>query len=405
MTITGALMAGAATGEVLNKIFDYTEKAAQAKDKFTTNNSGSLVKLTSVSRVEPLCIVDSDCIHLDYISDVLKSLQSIFCGYYLQAVSLIGTVSGAQVAGELDKLNPNRDPKVSDFLRSTRDTFQIPYKLDQQSYQWALPTKKIKASLEDASEKSNSQTYAEQLDQRKEKEQIQNEAAGKERSVVNDKEFLSLSEIANLSVGKLVNVTINKNGQSISVPISFRLLVNELRPATLIKMFGKDALEKTFTERYYKWKAGRISFFNDLILCRDLIKEKRKALMEDKDDVLTEVQSRANKNLLAGLVTKRPSMATSSNLYVISEATAAGIKRSSGIDITNFQQRQKLFEETYAMILAVIDRDYQRINFYHDGIRLPTSLGIRDIRNSNKDSGPSIMDILAAYKQGQTPTL
>lgn len=395
MVLAGMTAAGAAT--VLNKIFDLAEKTTDSANAIKNSTSGSLVKLTSVSRVEPLCIVDSDCIQLEYISDVLMTMQSIFTAYYLQAVSLIGTVSGVQVAKELDKLNPNRDPSVSDFIKSTRDTFEIPYKLDMQSYQWTLPTKKNALSLE--------ASYTEQKEAKREQQDKLLEEAGKEKGVVSEKEFLSITEIANLSVGKLINVTINKNGQSLSVPIAFRLFVNEMRPSTIVRMFGNKVLDKSFVERYYKWKAGRISFFNDLILCRDLIKEQKKALMEDQDGTYSEIKHRANKNLLAGLVSKQPSAATASNLYVLSEATVAAIKRSSGMDMTKFDHRQKLFAETYAMVIAVIDRDYQRISFYHDGIRMPTSVGLRDIRNSNKNSGPSIMDILSAYKQGQTPSL
>ena len=107
----------------------------------------------------------------------------------------------------------------------------------------------------------------------------------------------------------------------------------------------------------------------------------------------------------AGLMAKRPSMATASNMYIISEATASAIKRTSGVDLSSFSQRQKLFEETYAMILVIIDRDYQRVSFYHDGIKLPTTVGVRDLRNANKNTGPNIMDILSAYKQGAAPTL
>ncbi len=384
-----------AGGQVLNKIFDAAEMAAKKYENHRASTNGSLVKLTSVSRVEPLCIVDSDCVHLDYITDVLNSLQSIFCGYYLQAVSLMGTVSGVQVAKELDRLNPNRDPKVSEFINATRDNLtSLPSRLDLMSYKWKLPKNNSNLSLEYSSSVKDERT-AELIEK-------ENAAGGFNYS---NRELLSATEIANLSVGKLLNVSINKNNQIISVPIAFRLLVNELRPSTIVKIFGNGGLDKSFVERFYKWKAGRISFFKDLILCRDLIKEHRKALMDDKEGVFTEIQQRVNKNIIAGLINKQPSAATASNLYVISEATAAQIKRSSGYDVTNFTQRQALFEETYAMILVVVDRDYERVSFYHDGMRLPSTLSVRELRSTNKGTGPSIMDILAAYKQGQAPTL
>lgn len=388
MPMSLGLEAGSIGGEVLNKIFDVTGNLVTMRKAANSSINGSLVKMTKVARVEPLCVVDSDCINLEYISDVLNTLQSIFSGYYLQAVSLIGTVSGVQVARELDVLNPNRDPDASTFLSATREIF-APARISQEGYKWALPTKANvgRLALEASELPEADPKYL------------------KDQPVVPERALLSMNDVANLSVGKLLNVTITKNGQSISVPIAIRLMVNELRSSTMAKMFKGGTLDKSFTERYYKWKSGRISFFNDLILCKDLIKEQKKALMEDKDGILSEIHTRANKNIKAGILSKRPSLATSSNIYVMSEATAGAVKRTSGFDLENFTQRQKLFEETYAMILVIIDRDYQRINFYHDGIRMPTSVGLRDIRSANKDSGPSIMDILNAYKQGQTPTL
>ena len=211
--------------------------------------------------------------------------------------------------------------------------------------------------------------------------------------------------MANLSIGKVFNVTIDRDGQSITVPITVRLLVNELPPNILIKMFGNDKMDTSFVERYYKWKAGRISFFSDLILCRDLVKAHKKELMQDENKVISEITRRANDNLAMSLYSRKPSLATASNLYIISTDTATAIKRVSGLDITKYNQREQIFNTTYAMILCVIDRDYERISFYHDGVAMPTTLSARDLRGVNKNAEPTIMDVLSAYKQGQSPVL
>ena len=57
------------------------------------------------------------------------------------------------------------------------------------------------------------------------------------------------------------------------------------------------------------------------------------------------------------------------------------------------------------MIIVVINREFQRVNFYHRDIRMPTSVGVRDIKMSSKGNGPDITDILNAYMKGVQPTL
>lgn len=369
----------AASGGTLLKLFSLasrTGRAASAASQAAKPNS--IAKFTSISRVEPLCMVDTDCVHLEYLTDVLNSLQSVFTGYYLQAVGLMGTVSGCRVAEFLDPLNPSRNPNVGQFLKATADVLGVPNPISMDSYKWKLPNA---VSTEADAPRPPAPSQA-----------------------IDDKSITNLQDRANLSVGKLVNVTVSINGQKTTIPISIRLLVNELSGSTIISVLGNTNIDKSFTERYYKWKSGRISFINDLILCRDLIKERRKAVMEDKEGTLTEIYERASRNITTGILTKRPSVASSSNMYVISEETARRLKAQMRIDINNFAQRQAMFDNTYTMILVVIDREYQRINFYHDGVRAPTSLGLRDIKNANKGDGPSIMDIYSALRQGQSPS-
>ena len=137
-----------------------------------------------------------------------------------------------------------------------------------------------------------------------------------------------------------------------------------------------------------------------------MIKAHKKELMEDNSGVLAEISKRASNSLGAGITTKNASVATASNIFIISSDTAEAIKRSSGADIEIYSQRQKLFEQTYALLFIVIDRDYQRINIYHDGVALPSNVGVKDIKNaSKKDSGGTVMDVLNAYRQGAAPTL
>lgn len=366
-------------GEALNKIFEWGKKLNTHTAAGKASANSSLARFANILRVEPICVVDSDCIRLEYIGDIISSMQAVFTSYYLQAVSLLGEVSGVSVAKELDKLNPNRDPKTAQWILSTAANAAGSYLMSKESYTHRLP---------------NRQIYSQEAEGTK----------GEGLSLPKDTSK-TLTALMNLSTGYVYDVTITKNGQSATVPIAIRLLVNELRPDLVAKMFGKGDLDKSFTERWYKYKAGRISFWKDLVFCQDLIREEKKAQMYDKEGVLSEIQNRANKNIQAGLISGQTSLATSSNIYVISTTTADMIRRATGLDINSYEQRQKLMGQTYTMLMAVVDRDYERINFFYDGIRLPTSAGAKDIKRKGSNEQPNMMEMLKAYTQGMAPTL
>ena len=162
-------------------------------------------------------------------------------------------------------------------------------------------------------------------------------------------------------------------------------------------------MDLSFSERWFKWRAGRISFIKDLVFCQDLIREQKRTLMTDKDGVYSEIAKRAKNSKLASFFSKNPSLAEASNIVVISEETAMQLRVKHNLNLDNFKDRQKIFDKTYAMILVVIDRNYERVNMYHYGISASTSVGLRDIKVANKGSGPNIMEVLAAFKGGNAP--
>ena len=103
---------------LIDKVFEWAGvgwRAARGKN-------ASLAKFTSVSRVEPICVVDSDCINLEYISDVISTATTVFTGYYLQAIALLTTVQGVAVIRELERLNPKRDANVAQFVTDVAAT-------------------------------------------------------------------------------------------------------------------------------------------------------------------------------------------------------------------------------------------------------------------------------------------
>jgi hypothetical protein len=187
--------------------------------------------------------------------------------------------------------------------------------------------------------------------------------------------------------------------------ISFRLMVNSVPESTLQGLLCKGAMDNSFTERYHAWRAGRIEFIKDLIFCQDLIDETKKSMMDDKTNVHKEVITRVNNAKKFGLLSKNPSLNVASNLYVISEASAATIERQLGGKLSSPHIREKIFGQGYAMIICVINRQYERITFYHRGISASSDVSVKDIKISNKKSGPDVGDIMKAYMAGNSPTI
>lgn len=386
--VTGTAMAGA----TINTISKISEMMNTAEGAQRALRQGSLTDIVSVARVEPLTIVDSECIHLEYITDVLQSTQSIFAGYYMQAVSLVAEVGNINVIRTLDSLNPNRKADYAAFGRELAASAMENYregqinpawKLSQEAYKWRLPVNAQGVALEAES------------DQREERD----------RNIIDKKAVTTAAELANLSVGKLISVTLSSKGQSVEIPIAIRLIVNELPQSSLMSLLGVGTMDESFVERYYKWRAGRISFIRDLLLCQDLLKDRKKLLMKDKSGVAMEISTRSKNNKLAAFMTKTPSVAAASNIFVISKSTAEELNRRHGLDIDSVRAREKIFGEVNGMIIVVIDPSYERVKFYHRGVNLPTSVSVRDIRAANKNGGPNISDILQAYKMGDSITL
>lgn len=370
-----------ASGKVIQTISDIVNIAGRINESGKTT---SLVEFTSAARVEPLTIVGSDCIHLEYLPEVLQSLQSLFSGYYLQAISLTATIGDVKVLKLLDKLNPNRNPTLGNFsTESYKETYQNNWRLASEAYKFRLPTTKNKLALE--AEQDSVKTSL-------------------DKNAISD-----IRDLSNLSVGKLIKVTIKGNSPDgkggYDIPISIRLMVSQLPEQSITHLLSMGTEDVSIKERYHAWRSGRISLIKDLIFCQDLITEHKKALMNDKNGTYSEIISRVNKNKQAGLISNNPSLAMASNLIVISDVTARNVEDKMGGKLSNIKVRQKIFDSTYIMILAVIDRQSERITFYHRGIDAATNVGLRDIKISNGKSGPDIGDILKAYTLGNSPSM
>lgn len=347
-----------------------------ATNYYTTK---SLAEATKLTRVEPLVIFSKDCVSLEYMPDVANSLLSIFSGYYLQAVSILTRVNDVEVVRILDKLNPDRDE--TGFLLTEQISRESLDNLCLEAYKFSLPT-----------------------DRTNDKLPILKDLATKEN-------VTTIVDASNLSVGKLLNVEISYSkdrgeyevpeDRVVRIPVSVRLMSSIIPNNSITRLLTYKSEDNSLVERFHAWRSGRIGFIKDLIFCQDLIDEYKRASIGDETNTLQEIVRRVNNSKKYGLLTKNPSLVSASNIFVITEEVAREVENKLGGKLSNANIRQKAFDNTYAMIIAVVDREWERVTFYTRGMAASTDLSIKEIKSANKNGkGPDILDVMKSFNQG-----
>lgn len=387
--------------------------ALRTLDSLRTTDS--LIAYTQPARVEPITLLDADCMYLDITPEVTQSLLSIFAGYYLQAWAMSATLGNVSVMKQLERLNPSRDPIAATLGRVAvgMESFavsmealgftknRLPRPGDPRNANLAMEA--ISLEADEKFENKTKEEYRRREQEHKAHDIYENHVARTSQKVDDVKE---VRELVNLSVGKLLKVNLKgDNGNSIDVPVAVRLLVNSIASDAMTHILSIGSKDLSFKERYHAWRSGQISLVKDLILCSDLVDEHRKTLIKDTTGLYQQILARSKGNTLSGLVTGSMSVATASNIAIISSDTAARLEANIAGRLSNFPIRQKVFEKTYLMLMAVIDKERDRVTFYHRGIPEYSSLNAREIKAANKGSGPDVTDILNAYKAGTSPSL
>lgn len=330
----------------------------------------SLVDVANVARVEPITMVDADCINIQEIGDIMQSMHSLFSGYYLQAVAMMGSIGGVSVAEKLGPLNPNRSLGFESLYNDAHKS------LSMESFKHRLPTTRKNTSL----------------------------ALEEKDEVVKDKAIDSIKEAANLSIGKIYNVQLRDEANTATIPIAIRLMVNVIPTRMMVELFTyRDAFDMDMKERYHAWRSGRLEFVKDLILCNDLIDKRRRSAIKDTNGIMSLINKRESSNLAASFVSGKASVATSSNLAIISHDTLEQIEMAINGKLEHAKTRHALFENTNLMILAVVEKDWERVIFYHRGLDASSNVSFKDLKVSNKGNGMDVGDILKAYVNGSSP--
>lgn len=436
----GAAVLGTLTSKLVNSLADKAAdetvgKAIQiAKHTMERNQSQSLVSFTQSARVEPILLMDEKALYVPFIQDVVHTMSSLFTAYYLQAIALDTTLSGVKVLKRLDRFNPDRNLNAATqaLLSSAVSAESYKYGLPFPGQSVGLEAYGIMPSFEAVNEQD--QSFKVKLERQRENARIKqiiaeefgnktpteeeikkNQRIAKAVEEEDKKDPVStlvtrdvgkmVTDISNLAVGQIIEVTITEGNQSAKIPVTIRLRVTGMPSNVLVQTLSVGGVDTTVGTRWRQWRAGELRFWADLVLAQDRIKAHRDAAAKDKSGYYKAVTERNDKNLVAEIMSQGgPSVGTASSIIVLTDQTRKDLERNITGRISDFKTRERIFGNTFAMLMAVVDPEWGTLTIYHRGIEMPTNLTESNIKKAGSGNGPDIAEILKAYQLGSAPS-
>lgn len=360
-------------------------------DSLRSLRSGSLIEYTQPTRVEPIVLIDHTIAHLDIMTELNLSLTSLYAAYYLQAVAISTNINNVEVMKVLEKLNPSRDP-IGAFgnlisLESKHPT--CPLAMVGFGIESKNPITRITSG--------NEAVFGDELES---PEEIIN-ATGTSLTPETQRNIADLS--MNLSTGILLNVKVQVDGHEATIPVSVRLITAMTKSEVIRQMIAYSAKDKSIKARYRGYWTGELAM-KDIMFATDLIDDHYQQLKNDTSGNYAEILRRKNKNRISGLLSANPSVATASNIIVMSKDTLKDIEADIGGKLSNYKLRERIFKDTFLILVAVIDPEWETVTIYHRNTPMPTDTSFKNLKNLKSSGGMDVKEMLAMYTKSNAPT-
>lgn len=359
--------------------------------KGTVGDPVSLADISKIARVEPITLISSNLTGTKELYNILHGVLNIYAAFYLQAIHILSAqLADVRILKILDKTNPDRDMKT--LLTSGYTAYEnLNIKtLSLENCKFKLPmiaTDKPSFAMESIFDEDANNV------------------------LTSSTQKLETFEKLGSAVGKVMEVKFtvrgndSKNSDEITIPVVVKL-DNMVIPADVIdQILTANADEITLGSRFKDALAGRIGFIKDFILCSDLIKSQKKTMIKDPTNYYTQLLKRINNSRLYSALSGNISLAGVSSIVVISEEDESYIQKQIGGKLTNEHTRNIIFNNTSAMCIVVVDKEWERVSIYIkdiDGFSQNSFDAFKSM--SDKGSGPQIADILKSFSLGNAPS-
>lgn len=362
--------------------------------KGTVGDPISLADISKIARVEPITLISSNLTGTKELYTILHGALNIYAAYYLQAVSILSAqLSDVRILKILDKTNPDRDLKT--LLTSGYTAYEDYKEASKNVKTLSLENCKFKLPML----KSDSK-------------ELSMEAWGDEPENVlsNTTKRVETFEKLGAAVGKVIEVEFNvrsesdPRGQSISMPVVVKL-DNMIIPSEVIQgIVTSNKDEIRLGSRFQDAISGRIGFVKDFLLCSDLIKTQKKTMIKDPTGYYSQLLKRINNSRLYSALSGNISLAGISSIVVLSEEDEQEIQRQIGGKLTNQKTRDIVFDNTSAMMIMVVDKEWERVSMYIRDVDGFAQNSFDDFKVMASAGNNNIADLLKAFSLSSPPS-
>lgn len=194
--------------------------------------------------------------------------------------------------------------------------------------------------------------------------------------------------------------------QTITIPVLVRLSPTIIS-SEVAEQFFKINFKPDLWTRWFKFRTGEISFWKDFIFELDIRNDRRKALKNDRTNEVFDMMVKQQNSLaafvgkIAGWRSNRQNIANMIHIYT---------KRhfdmwchDAGLDFRSQRERQKFFDKTFAMIINVIDSDYNKLYTYINGIDNYAEISFSQLQNNRSKQSYDLSQIMRAFSTQSIP--
>lgn len=354
----------------------------------------SLADISKIARVEPITLISSNLTGTKELYNILHGVLNVYAAFYLQAMHILqAQLADVRILKILDKTNPDRDLKT---LLTSGYTAYENYKENTQT----LSLENCKFKLPMLSSDKKQELMLESI--------FDEDATNQLGSSIHK---LDTFEKLGTAIGKVVEVKFtirnndSKNADEITIPVVVKLDTMIIPSEVLGSILVSNKEEITLGSRFKDAIAGRIGFIKDFILCSDLIKTQKKTMIKDPTNYYNQMLKRINNSRLYSALSGNISLAGVSSVVIISEEDENLIQREIGGKLTNTTTRNIIFDNTSAMCICVVDREWERVSMYIRDIDGFSQNSFDDFKSTtDKNSGAQISDIMKAFAIGNAPS-
>ena len=328
--------------------------------------NGSLPEFLKSTNVEPICLIEKNLAYQDFAEDIVSTALDLTALMYLQVFSRLMTVDidAVRVTRMLEKLATERDV-LGSMAAVESDSIDI-------------LSLGLEADTDDLTNPKGMETQS--------------------------KLYAPITDNNQLSVGKLLACTVTNGKEKLEIPVNVRLRTKEIQPALVKDIFEANYADLNIARRIKLWGLMEMTFL-EAITASDVVAKQERIRMADKDGLIQSHFMNAAKDAGYSAITGEVPINRASGILIISDDTAAMISRTTRLRLTRYQDREKFFEGTAAMMIIVVDAANEVADFYFRGFKDGSTETFRKLQRSGGKGGQDLTPVIKDMLSGSVPTL